>query len=605
MKQIEKYGTIISMKKHKKSRHSLRVKMMAMNLTITLSSLILCGLVFIVSVWLIVGKSIDHDIDFFLTQTNDNLNSQMEYLENVIYQIRDSSAIMDYLQNDAKEASADNMDSEMQEIFQRVINISSEKNLSNSGPAVEKIYLFDNNDNYFSTFYYAMIYSEITQSDETFWKIYQDFCGLKQTDTTVDHHYYSVSEQYGYLAYTLLDDNMVTRGTVIYEMNLEALRNAMKDVDNYEDAFWITHDSTGAVVEGQNEEIMLDSFDALRTTYRYQPYTDKIGTGKYRIYSKNMCMDFTSIIGVPENQTFLMMYDSVKVYILVIGIIMIAALFAFIIVIYKLTKPIQEITDKMQLVKKGKFETKLPDYNNEEFHAISQVFNEMTEYINHLVNQVYEKQLSIKEMELKFLQTQMNPHFMFNVLNTIALQAKMDHNEEVYKMISSFSQLIQAKIYRIDTEKVTIRQEIEYVQYYLYLQSYRFGDKLEYAINIEKEELLELYIPKLCIQLIVENAVVHGIEPKMENGFVKLNIYVKEESVYIDIADNGVGFEESGFINLPVVDERNDKEHNHVGMNNANHIIKLMYGEKYGITIYSEKEKGTTVSIHIPFDKGE
>ena len=88
-------------------------------------------------------------------------------------------------------------------------------------------------------------------------------------------------------------------------------------------------------------------------------------------------------------------------------------------------------------------------------------------------------------------------------------------------MISSFSQLIQAKIYRDTSEKVKICQELEYVNYYLYLQNYRYGERLQYEINIQDERLTDYYIPKLCIQLIVENAVVHGIEPNIGKGLVK------------------------------------------------------------------------------------
>jgi sensor histidine kinase YesM len=273
-----------------------------------------------------------------------------------------------------------------------------------------------------------------------------------------------------------------------------------------------------------------------------------------------------------------------------------------------MTKPLKEISEKLSLVQAGNFETKLPGYGSLEFDEISVVFNEMTEYVNNLINQVYDKQLTIKEMELKFLQTQMNPHFMFNVLNTIALQARIDKNEDVFKMISSFSQLIQAKIYRENTDKVQIKQELKYVEYYLYLQNIRYGDRLQYRITIDDPSIEEMYIPKLCIQLIVENAVVHGIEPQTGNGLVEVHIYAEGETVCIDTTDNGVGFNVDGEIGmpLPVVPEKGSASdsHNQVGLNNAHHIIRLMYGEDYGIRIFSSIGKGTRVSIRIPFDTG-
>ena len=206
---------------------------------------------------------------------------------------------------------------------------------------------------------------------------------------------------------------------------------------------------------------------------------------------------------------------------------------------------------------------------------------------------------------MKFLQTQMNPHFMFNVLNTIALQAQLDGNQEVYRMISSFSQLIQAKIYRDKSEKVKICQELEYVNYYLYLQNYRYGDRLQYEIHIQDKKLTDYYIPKLCIQLIVENAVVHGIEPKIGKGLVRVDIYEDKETLCIDTEDNGVGFEQSGEILLPLEPRTGDKSHNHVGLNNVHHIIRLMYGENYGIRVFSTPGKGSKICIRIPFDDGK
>ena len=171
-------------------------------------------------------------------------------------------------------------------------------------------------------------------------------------------------------------------------------------------------------------------------------------------------------------------------------------------------------------------------------------------------------------------------------------------------MITSFSQLIQAKIYRKDTEKVQIRQELEYVEYYLYLQSYRYGDRLNYNIIVEDEEVLDMFIPKLCLQLIVENAVVHGIEPKLEPGFVEIVMFEKDRSIYIEISDDGVGFDQEGQVSLPINKEVKEKGHNHVGLNNAHHIIQLTYGEKYGIHIFSKKGDGSKVTVHIPFDEG-
>lgn len=482
----------------------------------------------------------------------------------------------------------------MQQIFQKEVNISNSKNQGDGGvPLVDKVFLFDENGEFFSTFYYALVDAQILSSSHMMQQIF-----VKMQS---DCEYREVGGR-SYLAYTVLDDNMESCGVLIFDINKEALSQVMQGESAYKDLFWILYNEDG-VIHGNYKDTMYSFIEANTTQNEYEPFSVGYKGMDYRLYKKELCLNTKLLIGTPENQAVQALYDSLSIYIFGIAIILLVGIISFVIFTYKMTKPIQEVTKKMSQVQKGNFETKLPDYDNQEFHEISTVFNEMTEYINRLIKEVYEKQISIKEMELKFLQTQMNPHFMFNVLNSIALQARLDGNDELFRMISSFSQLIQAKIYRNNEDKVKIEQELEYVEYYLYLQSIRFGERLQYKIQVEEERIRKMYIPKLCMQLIVENAVVHGIEPKLSEGLVSIHLYEKEESIYIDITDNGVGFEKEGEIALPIQQRTEGKAHNHVGLNNAHHIIQLMYGDKYGIQVYSKPLEGTKVRIHIPFDE--
>lgn len=582
------------MKKTKGKRHSLRAKMIGINVSIVFTAFILCGLLFVVSVGFLVGKYVNHDLDFFLTQMSDNLSTKLSYMEDVVYSVRDSEELMQYLKTagGSEPASIENT----QKLWEKEANISSDKNQGEkSAPIVDKCYLFDQAGNGYAAFYYALVESQIKENDLLFEKLYRE----KQSR-------YECRRVDGrtFIIYPLLDDNMDSIGSIIYELNTKALESVMASVNDYEGAFWLLYDSE-QTIDGVNYEASQEQYKTLIQENKYDPYTQTVGKESFRMYHSKMCLGLNAALGIPENQAITILYRTVKIYVIGIIVILLSGLIGFIIFTYKMTKPIKEVTMKMQKVQEGEFDTKLPDYDNQEFHEISMVFNEMTEYINHLIKEVYEKQISIKEMELKFLQTQMNPHFMFNVLNAIALQAKMDGNEKLFKMISSFTQLIQAKIYRSKEEKVQICQELEYVEYYLYLQNFRYGNRLQYEIKVQDKFILDMYIPKLCLQLIVENAVVHGIEPQVDEGKVSLQIYEKEGSVYIEIEDNGVGFPSSGEIALPIQMEESAKDHNHVGLNNAHHIIRLMYGEDYGIRIFSKSGEGTIVKIHIPFDKGD
>lgn len=587
-----------------KRRYSLRSRLIQYNLTLMISVLVLCGTIFIVSVGVIVGSYVQSDINFLMTATADSMETGISYCSEVVTKVRKSEPLMNYL----VEKQYDLLLHEERELlnreFEKQVSISSQSISGNSGePLVEKVYLFDNEGHFIKSTYYAMSYAEAAESDLAFEQIYEKY----QQDMTAekDYGYYLLDEKSICLVFPILDERMDYAGTILYQIELSVLEYLMSDIAKYEGAFWYLCDEMGMDVYGRNEEIFLSEKEVLMQKFGNEPFDVKIGGKGYQLHRRSIGMNLELFIGITQNQFFSLLYDSMKVYAVAIALIAATACVALVFVIYQMTRPIKEVTDKLKEVKKGHFDTKLPEYDSAEFHEISRVFNEMTAYIDNLIKQVYEKQLSIKDMEMKFLQTQMNPHFMFNVLNTIALQAQLDGNQDVYRMISSFSQLIQAKIYRDKSEKVKIRQELEYVNYYLYLQNYRYGERLQYEIHVEDDRLTEYYIPKLCIQLIVENAVVHGIEPNIGKGLVSVKIYEEDGNICIDTADNGIGFEAEGEILLPLKHKDSDRNHNHVGLNNAHHIIQLMYGEHYGIRVFSTPGEGSKICIKIPFDDGK
>lgn len=312
------------------------------------------------------------------------------------------------------------------------------------------------------------------------------------------------------------------------------------------------------------------------------------------------------IAGIPKKQILAGFSTSMRYYLLITILITIFFLIASILLSMKATRFIGELIFHINKVKKGDYNTRMPEYKDTDLNLLGGTFNNMAEEIKRLINQVYEKQLLLKETELKFLQSQMNPHFLFNVLITIGYKARMSNDEELYKMVASLTELLQASIYGNKEEKITVRQELELIRFYLYLQKMRFEDKLSYSLNITDDSLLNLYVPKLSIEPIVENAVVHGIERKVGPGCVEINIKQESEFLVFTVADDGEGFEADNLFTGPSENlVKRDKGHNNIGLNNTNHRIKLIYGEPCGIAISSQKGAGSVITIRIPVDRGE
>ncbi len=212
----------------------------------------------------------------------------------------------------------------------------------------------------------------------------------------------------------------------------------------------------------------------------------------------------------------------------------------------------------------------------------------------------YESRILKEESELKFLQSQMNPHFLFNILLTIQIKAKMSGDEDVSLMITSLSNLLRAGIYGDKRSKIKISEELKYVEYYLSLQKERFDERLTYEIKVYDDALLDCEVPRLSIEPLVENAVVHGLEEVERNGFAKICVSAEGNDICIHVIDNGKGFDPLFDINKPEEDIVKGSKREKVGLRNTNKRIKLMYGNQYGISIESKPLTGTDVMVRIP-----
>ena len=265
-------------------------------------------------------------------------------------------------------------------------------------------------------------------------------------------------------------------------------------------------------------------------------------------------------------------------------------------------KPLKTIVKKIKQVGGGDFRTKLGEYRVEELKNISETFNDMTDYINRLIVEVYENQLIAKQSELQYVQAQMNPHFLYNVLSMIGTKAALNNDKDVQELIYKLSKLYQGKIFRKNEPVILLSEEMEIIDFYLSIQNSRFGDKITYSINYEggKENYENISVPRLSIEPIVENAVCHGLEPKNGDGHISVNVSNKASILKILIADDGIGFDTE-----EVKKENKNRTHTHVGLHNTDKMIKNLYGEDYGISISSKCGIGTKVTITLPICKEE
>ena len=263
-----------------------------------------------------------------------------------------------------------------------------------------------------------------------------------------------------------------------------------------------------------------------------------------------------------------------------------------------ITFPIQKLRDSMKRVQKGDFSAaEIEVYSDNEIGSLTRSFNVMTHKIQDLMAQNIQEQEQKRKIELKALQSQINPHFLYNTLDSIIWMAEGKKNKEVVLMTASLARLLRQSI-SIENELVTIGQEVEYVRSYLTIQKMRYKDKLEFEINVDPR-ITHAQIIRLVLQPIVENAIYHGLKYKESKGMLKVHGYELGERIIIDITDDGVGMDEETLKHI--YDKHKVNYHsNGVGVYNVQQRLVLYYGKEYGIIYHSEKGKGTTATVVIP-----
>jgi two-component system sensor histidine kinase YesM len=217
-----------------------------------------------------------------------------------------------------------------------------------------------------------------------------------------------------------------------------------------------------------------------------------------------------------------------------------------------------------------------------------------------------ELQLVKKRVELSFLQQQINPHFLYNTLDSIRSRALTDGQEEIARMTEILSRFFRYCISNNDN-LVRVREELGHIEDYYYIQKYRFEDRFEMKVNVEQDEIYDLYLPKMTLQPLVENAMVHGLEQVEHKGLIELHLFRTDRNLMIVISDNGIGMsrEQLNQLNAKMQQEymsgasKRDR-HNGIAAHNVNTRLKITFGEESGIRYRSLEGAGTDAVITLP-----
>lgn len=291
-----------------------------------------------------------------------------------------------------------------------------------------------------------------------------------------------------------------------------------------------------------------------------------------------------------------------------IAVIAVAALSIFFTVFWVryITRPLSDTVEAMKCMENGMLGITLVQKtkSRDEIGLLVSQFNQMSQKIRQLVEENTRMEENKREMEIKMLKSQMNPHFLYNTLNTIKWMAIMKGEESIVDCTSALGDLLQP-LYRDNRTFWSLENEINYIVSFGKIMNYRYGEKVALRIDI-KEELYGSAIPKFVLQPIVENSFLYGVSEKEENTVITISGRLEGEDLLLRISDNGEGLEETKLAQLreSLHESLNESpETNHIGISNVHQRIQLLYGPGYGLEIDSIKERGFCVTMRLAFDK--
>lgn len=279
---------------------------------------------------------------------------------------------------------------------------------------------------------------------------------------------------------------------------------------------------------------------------------------------------------------------------------LIAALVIATLLAHRITRNLYLLRNAMKQVQMGKTHVSLQIRNKDEIADLSRGFDSMVTEISKLLEDVRQQEGQKREYELKALQAQINPHFLFNTLNSIKWMAEIQKADNIDRLVTSLLQLLHVSMGK-GTDFITIREELAYILNYLTIMEYRYFNQFNVQIDVE-EEILEYSILKFLLQPLVENALIHGIAPMPLPGTISIKGYRDGNHIRFIVMDNGVGMKES---TASQNDNGSDLRFSGIGLHNVEQRMKLNYGELYGLSIESVPGLFTKIELKIPMGKGD
>ena len=572
----------------KGERRKLSTEISILTILSSATAALILGITLIIMfVFFFSGQATD-DMEYFLDNTLQQFDDKVQYIKDGAISIRHNAIMDDFFSKDRYSEEA------VETQLTYCVDLFSQRNMvEQNSPFVVHVYLFNNQKDFVRCNYYPTTMAAAAVTDLRYQKLQSEF------GATSDQYRCYVTDDKVDLCFRLFDDEMQEKGICIVSIQRQAFMEVFSGLEKYRNSCWVVADHTGTPICAEGTELQQsDLLHAFPNTVSTVSISGR----------KSLCSTLTSgfgikvAIAVGRNNIYNALWPTIISFLLVLIAVLVLVTTVAYGISYRYTRPLKEMADEISSFGQESLTMRMQDFPIQEFHTISVVFNEMADRIDHLITQIYEKELVATRAQVKYLQAQINPHFQFNILAMVSVKARLTGDEELYQCIHAFSKLIQGKIFREKEIKIPLSSEMELVKFYLYLQTSRYRDKIKYEIIYGSPDVEQCLIPRLLIEPLVENSVSHGLEPKCGQGKVCIKIFEEVGKLHIIVEDDGVGFSHEGQSqnNAPTV----KPGHTATGLANTRRLLEILYKHNHEMTIQGVPGKGTRVEIILPAERG-
>ena len=390
-------------------------------------------------------------------------------------------------------------------------------------------------------------------------------------------------------------ETMTPIGYVTIMCEKEYFGNLLNDISGMNASLGFLVDQEGTVICSNAAEAGILPENILKTDKEIVSHN---GQDYYLYVGKEMDNSWTLVMLLSAALIEDELGDIRGILILITVVCVAAGIFMIIVITGHMTRPLRDLRDGMESMVAADFATRIEVKNQDELGRLGLQFNHMAESIENLIDQVYQMGILQKEAEIELLKMQINPHFLYNTLDVINWMARTGMQEEIVEVTTALAYLLRAAIKQGNF--VTVEEEMTSVKNYLYIQKYRFGEKIQVEYQIDNE-LMRYIIPNFILQPLVENAIIHGLEPKIETGMLRITLKMCDGMLFGSVLDDGVGMSEEQIQEIYEMSENKDYR-NHIGVRNVLLRLKNYYNGQAVLKIWSSVNKGTEVKFTIPLD---